>query len=155
MDKQSKGGKETMENVKFNLVRLYSKDLSLEAPHVSDLVTRELVAEEGNLTLEPVLNFRFKALKDQIFELTAHLKLTAKSGESLLYLLEIQQVAIFSISGPDLNADSSMAMLRQVGPSIIFPHLAELVSNLTFRTSLPPVDLTNMLRISASASEAV
>lgn len=120
---------------KFDIQRVYCKDVSLETPN-SPAIFRE--------DWEPDINVQMNTEASQIaegfFEVVLMVTVTAKVGERTAFLVEVQQAGIFSIGGME---DSDMGpVLGSLCPGILFPYVREAVSDLVTRAGFPPMLLS-------------
>ena len=65
---------------------------------------------------------------------------TAKVGESTVFLIEVQQAGIFRVQNvPDEHIEPILAITC---PNILFPYAREVVSDISIRAGFPPVTLS-------------
>ncbi len=118
----------------FAIEKLYVKDLSVEVPNAPQIFLERETPEIG-VQLATVSS----AIADDIYEIVLTATITAKTGESVMFLVEVAQAGIFRIA--QIPADQLEAVLGIGCPNIIFPYLRETVSDLVSRAGFPPVIL--------------
>lgn len=115
----------------FTVEKIYVKDLSFEVPGAPAIFS-ENVPPELNLNL----NQRVQRLAENAFEVVLGVTLTCKAGDKTAYVAEVQQAGIFGIQGFD---DQTIdALLGTQCPSILFPYIRQLVSDLIQSGGFPP-----------------
>lgn len=115
---------------KFNIHRIYIKDISFEAPN-SPQVFNEKWQPKNSMDL----NTNAQKLADNLFEVVVSITVTVKNGEQTAFLVEVQQAGIFQIEGFD---DANLqAVLGSFCPNVIFPYAREAVSDLVTRGGFP------------------
>jgi preprotein translocase subunit SecB len=116
----------------MQLQRIYTKDVSLETPGVPDVFrSREQPRVDVQLS-----NGSNRIAETDDFEVTVTATVTARVNDSVVYLVEVAQAGIFSITG--FEGDELEQVLGAYCPSIIFPYLREVISSLIDRASFPP-----------------
>lgn len=118
----------------FNIQRIYTKDISFETPNSPAIFQKEWKPE-----VKLDLDTRSNKLADDVYEVVLALTVTAKLGEEVAFLAEVQQAGIFSISGLDENQ-----MAHSVGsycPNILFPYAREAIASLVSRGTFPQLNL--------------
>ncbi len=120
---------------KFDLQRIYTKDLSFETPNTPDVFTLEW-KPESNLSLNSEVN----KLDDNAFEVVLSITVTTKIGEKVAYLVEVQQAGIFTVKG--FPKEEMGPMLGAYCPNILFPYAREVVSDLVVKGGFPQLLLT-------------
>jgi preprotein translocase subunit SecB len=117
--------------VQVSLQSVYLKDCSYESPNGPRL--------PGNQAWEPKfqlnMNTSAEALTPDAQEVLLTVTVEAKQGETTLYLVEVKQAGLFSISGA-----SQEDLKRLVGsfcPGVLFPYAREVVSDLIAKGGFP------------------
>lgn len=82
----------------FQIQRIYTKDISFEAPNAPQVFQKEW---EPEVKLD--LDTASSQLADGVYEVVLRVTVTATVGEETAFLCEVQQAGIFSISGIDGN----------------------------------------------------
>jgi len=115
----------------FNLVKIYTKDLSFETPNSPQVFQSNEWRPEVNVDL----GTDAKRLDDQTFEVVIQVTVTAKQGENTAYLCEVHQAGIFQMRGFD---DQTLhQVLGAFCPNILFPYAREVVSDLVTKGGFP------------------
>ena len=118
----------------FNIQRIYTKDISFETPN-SPAVFRQEWKPEVKLDLDTKSN----QLDANTYEVVLNLTVTAKLGETVAFLCEVQQAGIFTVSHvPEAQLAHTLGAYC---PNILFPYARELVANLVGRGTFPPLNL--------------
>ena len=118
----------------FAIQRIYVKDLSFETPN-SPQVFRAEWEPEVNVELNSAAN----PLEEGVYEVVLSVTVTNKVGDTVAYLVEVQQAGIFGISGFDEQEMGTM--LHSYCPNVLFPYAREVVSDLIQRGSFPQLAL--------------
>lgn len=118
----------------FALQRLYLKDASFESP-----------GSPGTFQGQwgPKITFDIKSrsskLQDDVYEVVLVLTVEAKQEETVAFLVEVQQGAIFTCKG--LEAAQLEQVLATVCPNIMFPYAREAIDAMVIKGSFPPLML--------------
>tara|TARA_Y100000768_G_scaffold380203_1_gene356967 strand:- start:98 stop:538 length:441 start_codon:yes stop_codon:yes gene_type:complete len=119
--------------VQFNIQRIYLKDLSFESPMVPNVFSE--------MTSSPKIGFNFESniinLNDDTYELTLTFTVKAEIGNDVLYLLELKQCGVFTISIDD--DDIKKRFLNVHCAEIVFPYARENISNIILKGGFPPL----------------
>ena len=119
----------------FILQKIYVKDVSFETPNSPEAFTQ---AWEPAVNID--LNSNGRAIGENMHEVVLGITVTVKLQDKVVYLAEIHQAGIFTITGfaqPDLEA-----MLGSYCPNILFPYARETVSDLVTRGGFPQLLLS-------------
>lgn len=116
----------------FTIEKLYVKDMSLEVPGGAETFMQPQPPEVG-------IQFKtaFGQLGPDLFEGVLQVTVTAKTGDKVHFLVEVQQAGIFRVSG--IPEDVLQGFLVSAVPNILFPYAREAVSDTTVRAGFPPV----------------
>ena len=122
--------------VQFNIQRVYMKDLSFESPMTPDVFT--------NMSSSPKVGFNFESnitnITDDIYELTLFFNVKAEVEDKTLYLVELKQCGVFSISTDD---DAMRKRFLNVHcAEIVYPYARENISNVIQKGGFPPLFLS-------------
>jgi len=124
-------------NPVFQIQRLYLKDLSLEQPN-SPQILGEAIQPEVDISLavsaEPVV--------EGIFEVCVTATVTAKSSERTVFLIEAKQAGIFELR--NLPPEQLQMIVGVACPTMVYPYLRAIVSDVCTRAGFPPVLLTEV-----------
>lgn len=127
-------GAENQNQPQFALQRIYLKDLSFESPN-SPAVFQEQWKPQVNLDL----NTEHTKLGEDQYEVVLSLTVTAKIGEKVAYLVEIQQAGVFLIKG--IEGQQLGHMLGAYCPNILFPYAREAIDGVVNKGSYPSLML--------------
>lgn len=118
----------------FQIQRIYTKDVSFEAPG-APLIFQKEWEPEVKLDLDTASN----QLADGVFEVILRVTVTSALGDDTAFLCEVQQAGIFNVTGLD---DSQMAhCLGAYCPNILFPYARECITSLVSRGTFPQLNL--------------
>jgi preprotein translocase subunit SecB len=113
------------------LQRIYTKDLSFEAPGAPDAFL-----EEWDPKINVQLNNGARRLGEgDEHEVTVTATVTAARNDKTIYLAEATQAGIFTIQG--MEGEELDQVLGAYCPSLLFPYLRESISNMVVRGSFP------------------
>ena len=115
----------------FTIEKIYVKDVSFESPN-SPVIFNENVQPDLQLNL----NQKVQRLSDTAFEVVLGVTLTCKAGDKTAYVAEVQQAGVFGLAGFD--AQTIDALLGTQCPSILFPYVRQLLSDLIQAGGFPP-----------------
>lgn len=121
---------QTTNERKFELLRIYTKDLSFETPNSPEIFTKDW-KPESNLSLNSEVN----NLGGDTFEITISVTVTAKIEEKVAYLVEVKQAGIFILQ--NFSKEEMGPMLGAYCPNILFPYAREVVSDLVGKGGFP------------------
>lgn len=134
MTEQNNNAAAQEETTQFALQRIYVKDLSFEAPK-----SPEIFREDWSPNIELDLSTSQRVLDGEFHEVVLTVTVTAKSGEDIAFIAEVQQAGIFLIQG--LDAGSKGHTLGAFCPSLLFPYARETLDSLVVRGSFPALML--------------
>lgn len=118
----------------FAIQRIYTKDISFEAPNSPTIFQKEWKPE-----VKLDLDTRSNKLDEGVFEVVLALTVTTKVGEETAFLCEVQQAGIFSIGNmPEPQLAHSLGSFC---PNILFPYARETVTSLVTRGTFPQLNL--------------
>lgn len=116
----------------FAIQKLFVKDLSFESPNAPLIFT-----EKWEPTVDINLNSNAKKAPQDLFEVAITVTVTVKNNDKTAYLVEATQVGIFGAKG---FADEEMGpLLGSFCPSVLFPYLREVVSEIVTKGGFPPM----------------
>jgi preprotein translocase subunit SecB len=115
----------------FTIEKIYVKDVSFESPN-APAVFNEAAQPELQLNL----NQKVQRLNENAFEVVLAVTLTCKVGEKIAYVAEVQQAGVFGLVG--LEPQAIDVLLGTQCPSILFPYVRTLVSELIQAGGFPP-----------------
>jgi len=114
----------------FTIQRIYTKDVSFEAPN-----TPEIFMKEWRPQVSVNINNAIKDLGEGNIEVALTVTVTAKVEEKTAFLVEVTQAGIFLAKG--IPEEEMGPLLGIYCPNVIFPYVRELVSDLITRGSFP------------------
>ena len=119
----------------FGIQRTYLKDVSFETPMGAKVFT--LSSFQPQIGLD--VNTQAKPLGDNVHEVVLTITVTAKVEDEVVYLSEMQQAGIFTISG--FPEEQLRMVLATVCPNFLFPYAREALDNLIIKGSFPALNL--------------
>ncbi len=115
----------------LQLQRLYLKDVSFEAPGVPQIFTEQW---------KPDINVQLNSSSRQLnggndYETELTVTVTAKNGDAVVYLVEVKQAGIFTLTGME-DAERDF-LLGAYCPNLMFPYVRETLSGLAAKGTFP------------------
>lgn len=123
------------QQVQFAIQRIYTKDVSFEAPNSPAIFRKEW---KPDLKLD--LNVKHEKVEDGVYEVVLTLTATNKVDDQVAFLCEVHQAGIFTI-GEDVQDGQMAHMLGSFCPNILFPYARECVASLVNRATFPQLNL--------------
>jgi preprotein translocase subunit SecB len=121
---------QTNEERKFELQRIYTKDVSFETPNSPGVFTLDWNPEN-----QMSLNSDVTTLGNDTFEIVLTITVTSKLGDKTAFLVEVKQAGIFTLAN---FPDNEMGpMLGAYCPNILFPYAREAISDLVTKGGFP------------------
>lgn len=114
----------------FTIQRIYTKDISFEAPG-----TPQVFREEWKPEVNVDLQTKTDKVEADIYEVLLHLTVTVKLGEKTAFLVEVHQAGIFTLKG--FPEDQLGHALGSLCPSILYPYVRETISDVVTRGGFP------------------
>jgi preprotein translocase subunit SecB len=126
---------QTPEGVQVGIQRIYTKDVSFEAPNVPEIF------QDANFKPEIKMEMNSKSRKvaDDFYEVVLTITLTAAQGETTGFLVEVQQAGVFGVRG--LNEAQLRHLLSTFCPEALYPYAREVISGLITKGGFPPIYL--------------
>ena len=121
-------------DMSFQIQRIYTKDISVEAPNAPQVFQKEW---EPEVKLD--LDTASSQLADDVYEVVLRVTVTATVGEDSAFLCEVQQAGIFSIGG--IEGTQMAHCLGAYCPNILFPYARECITSLVSRGTFPQLNL--------------
>jgi len=118
----------------FQIQRIYTKDISFEAPNAPQVFQKEW---EPEVKLD--LDTASTKLADDVYEVVLRVTVTATVNEEAAFLCEVQQAGIFSVSG--IEGTQMAHCLGAYCPNILFPYARECITSLVSRGTFPQLNL--------------
>ena len=116
----------------LNLQKIYTKDVSFEAPGAPAIFQGS--PSQPNVELN--LSQRVTQLGEAAFEVVLSVTATCKIDDKTAYLAEVHQAGIFGLSGFDQPGRD--AVLATYCPNVLFPYARQVVSDLVQNGGFPP-----------------
>lgn len=126
---------EQQSQVQFAIQRIYTKDVSFEAPNSPAIFRKEW---KPDLKLD--LNVKHEKIEDRVYEVVLTLTATNKVEDEVAFLCEVHQAGIFTI-GEEVQEGQLAHMLGSFCPNILFPYARECVASLVNRATFPQLNL--------------
>ena len=118
----------------FNIQRVYTKDISFEAPNAPAVFQQDWQPE-----VKMDLDTGSTKLADDVYEIVLRVTVTATLGEETAFLCEVQQAGIFTIGG--LEGTQLAHCLGAYCPNVLFPYARECIASLVGRGTFPQLNL--------------
>ncbi len=132
------------QNMVFNVEKIYTKDISYEAPGVPQAFqTQNAGAEIGvQLGLEHSVLHAEQGIYEVVLTVTAN----AKQGDKNIFLVEVKQAGIFRITG--IEGESLQRALETSCANVLLPFVREAVNDLVGKGGFPQL-LVNPINFEA------
>jgi preprotein translocase subunit SecB len=121
----------TVGGVQVTLQTVYLKDSSYESPNGPRLPNNQGWEPKFQLNM----NTAAESIGPDAREVLLTITLEAKQGEATLYLVEVKQAGVFTISGA--TTDDMKRLIGSFCPSVLFPYAREVVSDLVTKGGFP------------------
>ncbi len=128
-------GTEQQQQQKFELQKVYLKDVSLETPN-----SPGIFAEKWSPKFNLQINAGSKSMAENVYEVVLTVTVTAKLGEKTAYLAELQQAGLFGLNG--FGQDQLGQMLGTYCPNTLFPYAREAIDTMLVKGGFPPLHLS-------------
>ena len=126
----------TDNKVQFNIQRIYLKDSSFESPMTPDVFT--------NMNSSPKVGFNFESsitkLNEDTHELTLMFNVKAEVEDKTLYLVELKQCGVFTVSVDDEALKKRFLNVHCA--EIVYPYARENISSIIQKGGFPPLFLS-------------
>jgi preprotein translocase subunit SecB len=114
----------------FLVQRIYTKDISFEAPN-----SPRLFHEDWKPEINVGLGSEVNDLGNGNVELVLRVNVEAKHEDKTVFLVEVQQGGLFLVNG--FEKEDMEKLMNVAAPNVLFPYLRETVSDLVTRGSFP------------------
>ncbi|WP_078117770.1 protein-export chaperone SecB [Thiosocius teredinicola] len=114
----------------FLVQRIYTKDISFEAPH-----SPAIFQENWTPEISVGLNSKVNEIAPGSLELVLKVTVEAKHQDKTVFLVEVAQAGLFLVQG--FAAEELDALMGIAAPNVLFPYARELVSDLVTRGTFP------------------
>ncbi|EMY0650677.1 TPA: protein-export chaperone SecB [Proteus mirabilis] len=121
----------------FQIQRIYTKDISFEAPNAPQVFQKEW-HPEVKLDLDTSSN----TLAENVYEVILRVTVTATMEEETAFLCEVQQAGIFTVEG--IEGTQLAHCLGAYCPNVLFPYARECITNLVGRGTFPQLNLASV-----------
>ena len=119
--------------VQFNIQRIYIKDVSFESPMAPQVFTEMATA--------PKIGFNFESniikINDETHELSLNFTVKAELESEILYLLELKQCGVFSLTADEKKIKKRFLNVHCA--EIVYPYARENISNIIQKGGFPPL----------------
>ncbi len=119
----------------FDIKKLYLKDASFESPNSPEV----FATRDWNPSVDLHLDTGTGQIGESVYEVSLRATVTVTNRERTLYLAEVSVAGLFEISG--VGKAGLDPLLESYCPSILFPYLREVVSDLSVRGGFPQLVL--------------
>ncbi|MDR3410965.1 MAG: protein-export chaperone SecB [Formivibrio sp.] len=116
----------------FSIQKLYVTDVSLESPN-TPMTFMEQAAPDISVNFQN----QARGYEGGFYEISLKVTAEAKIEDRTLFLVEVTQAGLFNIE--NVPAEEMDALMGIGCPSILFPYLREVVSDLTTRAGFAPL----------------
>jgi preprotein translocase subunit SecB len=120
--------------VEITIARIYVKDFSFESPR-----SPAVFQEQHQPEMKVEVNVKSKRLNNNFFEVSLNILLDAKTKEESIFVVEIEQAAVFEIK--NANQDQLDHILMIFCPQTLFPYARANIDHAMTMGSLPPIML--------------
>jgi preprotein translocase subunit SecB len=131
---QGAAGAQAAGDARFQLQKIYVKDVSFELPNAP-----QIFQETGQAEVKMNLAQRVNTLAEDLYEVVLSVTVTASADEKTAYLAEVHQAGIFAISG--LEDAQVQGALNTLCPHTLFPYATRAVTQLVADGGFPPLVL--------------
>ncbi|MGB1220483.1 MAG: protein-export chaperone SecB, partial [Alcanivoracaceae bacterium] len=111
------------------------KDVSFESPQSPQVFTTDYQPKVG----VQLNNAARRIAESDDFEVEITVTLTAEQDEKTVYLVEVKQAGIFTVSG--LSDEEREHLLGAYCPNVLFPYARETIASLVQKGSFPVFQL--------------
>jgi len=115
---------------KFEIQKVYIKDLSFETPNSPKIFT-----EKWNPKTDVHIQTENEKLDENIFEVVITVTVTATQDETTAFLVEVKQAGIFLVE--NFPEDQHKQLLGSYCPNVLFPFARETVTELVTKGGFP------------------
>lgn len=120
--------------VGFAIQKIYLKDISFETPSGIEVFTK---AWKPNIQQD--LNVQVTQVEEDLHDVVLLLTITARIDNKVIFLVEVKQAGLFSISG--LSGIQLSHAINTLCPQILFPYARETIDSILTRGGFPPLML--------------
>lgn len=113
----------------------YTKDLSFEAP-LAPSIFAELQGKQPDINLN--INVSANPVKDKVVEVIIEARAECKTGDKVVYILELEYAGVFTLNVPDEHLQPIMLIEC---PRLLFPFARNILADVTRDGGYPPLML--------------
>jgi len=117
--------------VQVSLQSVYLKDCSYESPNGPRVPNNQAWEPKFQLNM----NTSVEELSPEVREVLLTITVEAKQGEATLYLVEVKQAGLFSITGASM--EELKRLIGSFCPNVLFPFAREVISDLIVKGGFP------------------
>lgn len=129
-ENQANTGGDSRDQKQFGFQRIYLVDSSFESPNVPDVFTQEY-KPEFNVNL----GNKSDRVDDNTWQVTLTLSIEAKMDDQTVFLAEVQQAGLFTVSG--FSKEELHPLLGSYCPAQLYPYAREAATGLIMRGGFP------------------
>jgi len=115
----------------LGLQTVYLKDCSYESPNGPRLPSNQAWEPKFQLNM----NTSAEEISPDAREVLLTVTVEAKQGDATLYLVEVKQAGVFSITGA--SGEDLKRLIGSFCPSVLFPYAREVISDLIVKGGFP------------------
>jgi preprotein translocase subunit SecB len=136
--------------VQVSLQSVYLKDCSYESPNGPRVPNNQAWEPKFQLNM----NTSAEELSPEVREVLLTITVEAKQGEATLYLVEVKQAGLFSITGA--STEELKRLIGSFCPNVLFPFAREVISDLIVKGGFPNfvLPLVNFDALFAQAAQS-
>ncbi|MGN1394540.1 MAG: protein-export chaperone SecB [Succinivibrionaceae bacterium] len=116
----------------FDIIRIYTKDMSFETPNIPQIFKEEWKPETS---IELDVKNQVCDEENKVYEVVLRLTVTTKLGDKVAYLCEVNQAGLFHVD--NMEEQQQAHALNAYAPSILFPYARETISSLVAKATFP------------------
>lgn len=122
---------------KFELRKVYVKDMSFESPMAPKIFTQANAAP----SIDVQLDVGHQDLGDDVYESVLTVTVNGRMEDKDAFLAEVQQAGVYEISG--IDPDRGMVTALEIAcPNMLFPFAREAINELVVRGGFPQLLLS-------------
>jgi preprotein translocase subunit SecB len=114
----------------LSIHKIYVKDVSFESPS-SPAIFNEAWQPQVEINVQNT----GRKVGEAVFEVVLSVTVTAKIGEHVAFLIEVQQAGLFEF--PGVSDDDARPLVGATCPGILYPYAREVVSDVITRGGFP------------------
>jgi preprotein translocase subunit SecB len=133
--------KKQPEQITFNLISHYLKDLSFESPQSPQIFSKLGTAPDIDFNID----IDAKKLNEETFEVTITASVNATEKEkkdSTIFVIECKYSGIFTLVCKDKKTQEEILLIEC--PNILFPYLRRIISDSSRDGGFPPVMMSHI-----------